>query len=196
MRVNGITNAGIMYASEATTKSKSKDVKQTGLEKQENNTKGALIYEKNEQTVAKKAGYQKDNATVKRMMEEAKRREKNLKDLVEKILLKQGKIFNSSADIYTSLREGRLKVDAKTQKQAQEDIAEDGYWGVEQTSQRLVSFAKALSGGDPSKADELIAAVKKGYEQAEKTWGGKLPEISSKTLDSAISKLEKWRDEL
>ena len=40
-------------------------------------------------------------------------------------------------------------MDEKTRLQAQKDIAEDGYWGVEQTSERLVSFAKALSGGDP-----------------------------------------------
>ena len=32
----------------------------------------------------------------------------------------------------------------------------------------------------------MRAAFKKGYEQAEKTWGGKLPEISQKTYDAVM----------
>jgi len=87
-------------------------------------------------------------------------------------------------------------VDPEISLQAQKDIADDGYWGVEQTSDRLVSFAIALSGGDTSKADLLIEAVKKGFEEAERIWGGKLPDISYKTLDAVIKKLEAWRDGL
>lgn len=46
----------------------------------------------------------------------------------------------------------------------------------------------ALAGDDVDKMKEMQAAVKKGYEQAEKTWGGKLPSICSETLD-AVNKL-------
>ena len=42
------------------------------------------------------------------------------------------------------------------------DIAEDGYWGVNKTSDRLVSMAIALAGGDTDKADELKNAITKG----------------------------------
>ena len=59
-----------------------------------------------------------------------------------------------------------LTVDADTIAQAQKDIAEDGYWGVEKTSDRILDFAKALSGGDKDKADELLNAFKKGFSQA------------------------------
>jgi hypothetical protein len=65
---------------------------------------------------------------------------------------------------------------------------------VDQTSERILSFAKALTGGDISKADEMIEAVKKGFEQATKAWGGELPDISKRTLEEAIKKLEAWRD--
>ena len=93
------------------------------------------------------------------------------------------------------MREGRVEVDAETKAQAQADIAEDGYWGVNATSDRIIDFAKALTGGDPSKLNDMMEAFKKGYEQAEKTWGGKLPEISQKTYDAVIEKFNKLMDE-
>jgi molecular chaperone DnaK (HSP70) len=110
------------------------------------------------------------------------------------MLLKQGETYNDASDIYALLREGKLDIDEETRAQAQKDIAVDGYWGIEQTSERLVSFAMALTGGDRSKVDEMIEAVKKGYDAATEAWGGELPEISKQTLDTAISKLEAWRD--
>ena len=36
--------------------------------------------------------------------------------------------------MWSFLADGNFTVDEETQKQAQADIAEDGYWGVEQTS--------------------------------------------------------------
>jgi hypothetical protein len=112
------------------------------------------------------------------------------------MLLRQGEAYGKATNIYSLLREGKVQVDEETRLQAQKDIAEDGYWGVEQTSERLLSFAKALSGGDPSKADIMIEAVKEGFKQAEKAWGGELPQISRDTLDRTISKMESWRDSL
>ncbi|NLL72441.1 MAG: hypothetical protein GX237_02830 [Clostridiales bacterium] len=144
--------------------------------------------------VYEKKIYQKDQATIDRLIEETESSAQRLRDLVERMLLKQGQTINQATDIYGLLREGKLEVDEATRAQAQKDIAEDGYWGVEQTSERLFSFAKALTGGDPSKADEMIRAVKKGFKLAEKAWGGKLPKISKDTLDRTISKMEKWRD--
>lgn len=140
--------------------------------------------------------YQRDQATIDRLLAEVENNTKTLRDLVEKVLLKQGQAINNAGNIYTLIREGKVLVDEKTRLQAQKDIAEDGYWGVEQTSERLVSFAKALSGGDPSKADLMIEAVKKGFKQAEEAWGGKLPQICNDTLDRTISKLDSWRDTL
>ena len=68
--------------------------------------------------------------------------------LTGEMLLKQGQTLTDATDIYALLREGKLEVDPEVKAQAQKDIAEDGYWGVEQTSERLLSFAKALAGGD------------------------------------------------
>lgn len=79
--------------------------------------------------------------------------------------------------------------------QAKEDISEDGYWGVEQTSDRILDFAKALSGNDTSKAELLLNAFKDGYKAATKSWGDELPDISKRTYDAVLEKFEKWQNE-
>ena len=157
------------------------------------NTDEAAVYEK---SPADKKVNKRDQATIDRLLSEAETGANRLRDLVERMLLKQGETFNKSTNIYSLLREGKVQVDEETRLQAQKDIAEDGYWGVEQTSERLFSFAKALTGGDPAQADDMLEAVKKGFEQAEKAWGGELPQISRDTLDRTISKFESWRDSL
>ncbi|HHV09420.1 MAG TPA: hypothetical protein GXX75_03950 [Clostridiales bacterium] len=192
MGLEGISSVTQSYGTNATAKAKESEAKvKTGQQEKEGD---AAVYEKNETAAPKNKIYQRDDDTVSRLLAEAEKRSQSLRDLVEKMLLKQGETFTEATDMYALLREGKLQVDPETQAQAKKDIAEDGYWGVDQTSERLVSFAKALTGGDPSKAEEMIAAVKKGFKAAEKAWGGELPEISKKTLDAAIKKLEAWRD--
>ena len=73
-----------------------------------------------------------------------------------------------------------------------EDISEKGYWGVEQTSKRMFDFASALAGDDVEKMKEMQKAMEKGYKEATKAWGQKLPEISKKTLDAANKLFEDY----
>ena len=103
----------------------------------------------------------------------------------------QGETYGKANDIWSFLSKGNFTVDAATKAQAQADIAEDGYWGVNQTSQRILDFATALTGGDPSKIEKMRSAFLKGYKQAEKTWGGNLPEISKQTYDAVLKGFDK-----
>ncbi|MCM1387915.1 MAG: hypothetical protein NC231_11340, partial [Bacillus sp. (in: Bacteria)] len=64
-----------------------------------------------------------------------------------------------------------------------------------QTSERILDFATALTGGDPSKIEEMREAFKKGYKQAEKTWGGELPDISKRTYDAVMQGFDKMAEE-
>jgi hypothetical protein len=81
--------------------------------------------------------------------------------------------------------ENLKNVSAADIEQAKKDIAEDGYWGVKQTSQRLFDFASALAGDDPEKMKEMQAAMEKGFKEATGAWGDELPEICKDTLDAA-----------
>ncbi len=190
MGVNGITSVTQGY--DGSVKRQRTTEQSSGLSGGERQSEPAAVYEKGE--VAPEKVYKQDTATIERMKAEAERRNQNLRELVEKLLKKQGQAVDDATDIFGLLREGKLQVDPEVSEQAKKDIAEDGFWGVEQTSERILSFAKALAGGDPSKADQLIDAVKKGFEEATKAWGDNLPDICKKTVDSAITKLEAWRD--
>ena len=131
---------------------------------------------------------------IKRMKGELNSKNQQLQNLVDQLLTKQAKKYTTLKDLFTDIKEGKIEVDPKTVEQAQKDVAEDGYWGIEKTSDRLVEMAKALSGGDVSKADSLISAIKKGFDQAADAWGGELPEICQKTIDAAVQKLNDWKN--
>ena len=131
-----------------------------------------------------------DQETIDRLKAEADERHAQLKGLVEKLLLKQGGTFDVSQGLANAYR--KLEVDQETMEQAQKDIAEDGYWGVEQTSDRILDFAKALAGTDPDMAEKMLDAIKEGFEQAGIEWGEELPEISKQTMEATYKKVNDW----
>ena len=92
-------------------------------------------------------------------------------EIVRKTISGQGKTIAQADDMWKFLASGDFTVDAETKAKAQEAISEDGYWGVEKTSDRIVDFAIALSGGDTSKAETLLDAFKQGFDEATKAWG-------------------------
>lgn len=190
MSVNGVTGVTSAYAT--TNTSTSAKAAETAAEKNNAEDKG-VVYEPSS-TKAKDSDSKKVtdySSIVANMKQELSNHNKHLQNLVDQLLSKQATKYTSLADMFKN-----LEVDPATRAQAQKDIGEDGYWGVEQTSDRLVSMAKALSGGDPTKADEMINAIKKGYDQATKAWGDKLPDICQQTIDAATQKMTEWRDGL
>lgn len=158
--------------------------------KSKENAEAAATYEKSEPSV-KSATYSINKMSkeeranlVSKLKEEQNAREAQLMNLVSDMLGKQGKTFAIANDKWKFLASGDYEVDAATKAQAQADIAEDGYYGVKQTSQRLFDFASALAGDDVESMKKMQQAVKKGYDMAQATWGGALPEICQKTLEA------------
>ena len=79
-----------------------------------------------------------------------------------------------------------------TPAKAQELISEEGYLGVEQTSDRIVQFALSIIGNDPDKLEEIRASISKGFQLAAKALGGTLPYVSMKTYNAVMDKLNAW----
>ena len=131
-------------------------------------------------------------AIINQMKSDLEERSNQLLDIVRKTISQQGATLGKADDMWSFLASGNFTVDAATKAQAQDDISENGYWGVNQTSDRILDFAKTLSGGDPSKAQTFIDAFKKGYDEATKTWGKTLPDISQKTYDAVMDKFDSW----
>jgi hypothetical protein len=90
---------------------------------------------------------------------------------------------------------GRITYDAATIDEARQLISEDGYWGVEAVSDRIVDFARAISGGDLNQYNRLLGAIQKGFGQAQSAWGGKMPDITQQTYDRTMEKMEAWRND-
>ena len=192
MDINGISQA--MAANYDNAKI-GKDTEKKNTETVDNaiTESAAAAYEKSD-AAEKKQVAKYDAATIEKMKAEAELKTAQLRSLVEKMLLKQGQKFTTLADAFDMIKDGTIEVDDETAAEAAKEVADDGYWGVEQTSERMFSFAKALAGNDPTKADSMLDALQKGYDEAAKQWGGELPEICQKTLEVTKKKLTDWRD--
>ena len=193
MSVNGITSTQAAAANSynSTSAAKEKTSAEEATTKTTEDT--GVIYEHSTDTntSSTKKTYKPDTALINKLKADADARTSQLRSLVEQMMGKQAATYGNANDIWSFLRSGNYTVDPATKAQAQADIAEDGYWGVGQTSDRIIQFATALTGGDPDKIEAMREAFKKGYAQAEKTWGGSLPEISQKTYDAVMEKFDK-----
>lgn len=178
------------------TETKTEETRQTTDTKKATENKkqedSGVIYEKTSSD-----GYYslKNAGLIEQLKADTESRILSLRDIVNQMITKQGKTLAKADDIWSFLASGDYTVDEAAKKKAQEEISEDGYWGVKQTSDRILDFAKALSGNDVSKADLLLDAFKKGFREATKTWGKELPDISQKTYDAVLEKFDAWKNE-
>lgn len=198
MEMNSVSNNSNIYQTNTyRSTTRAEEVKtaseNTAAEETKKNNTG-VVYEKSSDKTANTVTKKTDTALVEKLKADAEQRTAQLRSLVEKMMTKQGEAIGTADDMWRFLAKGDFTVDAATKAQAEKDIAEDGYWGVEQTSDRILDFAKALSGNDPEKADLLLDAFKKGFEEATKTWGDKLPDISQRTYDAVVEKFDKWKN--
>ena len=144
---------------------------------------------------ADKVSYKMDADTVNQLKADLETQKSRFLTTVKDMLTKQGVKVAEGDGIWKQIAEGKFKADPETIAAAKKDTAEDGYWGVKQTSERFVKYAKALTGGDPAKAEAMREAFQKGYKEAEKAWGGQLPELSQKTYDATMKLFDEWAQE-
>ncbi len=83
-----------------------------------------------------------------------------------------------------------------TAEEAKELVSDEGFFGIEQTSDRVSNFAFGISNGDVELLKESREGLVKGFEEAEKLWGGELPEISYLTQEKTLEKVDKRIAEL
>lgn len=75
-------------------------------------------------------------------------------------------------------------------KEAKSLINEEGFFGVTQTSARLSDFVLSSGGDDMDRLKAGREGIIRGFNEAEKIWGGKLPDISHETLQKALKKID------
>ncbi len=196
MSVNAVSNVQATYASDYVGASKkSVDTKAATTAKE---AEAGAVYEGSTQP-EKKATYSVNKMSaeeraqlVSQLKADAEARESQFVSMVQQMMSQQTNAFGQANDIWKFLASGKFTVDPATKLQAQQDIAEDGYYGVNQTASRIFDFASALAGDDVEKMKEMQAAFEKGFKQAEETWGGKLPDISYETQKKVTEMFEEY----
>lgn len=77
-----------------------------------------------------------------------------------------------------------------SQEEAAELVSEDGFFGVKQTSVRIAEFVISGAGGDEELLREGKKGIMQGFKDAEKMWGGKLPDIAYETIEKAVAMVD------
>lgn len=191
--INGVTAVTATNAAAMTNEKVSEKAAETTTASKSEGESAGVVYEKSSSTVNTEY-VKKNSALIEQLKADADARVSQLRSIVEQMMQKQGTAIGNADDMWKFLASGDYTVSPEVKAQAQADIAEDGYWGVEKTSDRIVDFAKALSGGDPEKADEMLEAFKKGFKAATAAWGKDLPDISQRTYDAVLEKFDAWKN--
>ncbi|MFY4760204.1 hydrogenase-4 component G [Aliarcobacter butzleri] len=77
-----------------------------------------------------------------------------------------------------------------SQDEATQLVSEDGFFGVTQTSDRVAGFVLSFAGDDLELLQKGREGIVKGFEEAEKLFGGQLPEISYKTQERTLALID------
>ncbi|MBF0235812.1 MAG: hydrogenase-4 component G [Desulfamplus sp.] len=75
-------------------------------------------------------------------------------------------------------------------------FGEDGHWGVAKTSRRISEFVLKGAGEDLERLKAGREGMLRGFQEAEKAWGGKLPEISYETMEKSLGAIDEKIREL
>jgi len=126
-----------------------------------------------------------DRAEVQRLWNRHQERVDSFRQMIETLL-------NQQADRQNTAWNPFIEVTPEMRAEAEAMIAEGGYFSVEETAARMLQFAVALTGGDPARAESMRDAVLAGFREAERMWGGNLPQISHDTLEATMAGFDEW----
>lgn len=115
-----------------------------------------------------------------------------------KVTVETKKDFNSQAETFrlSDIGYKGKPIGELTQGEAKALVADDGFFGIAQTSQRIADFVIGGAGDDVEKLKAGRSGMLQGFKDAEGVWGGKLPEISYTTMQKAVEMVDKRLSEL
>ena len=75
-------------------------------------------------------------------------------------------------------------------QEATDLVSENGFFGITQTSDRVSNFVFSFAGDDLEKLQKGRDGIVKGFDEANKMFGGNLPEISYKTQERTLALID------
>lgn len=148
-------------------------------------------------TLEQKVTYDKpkvDQKTIQQLKDESEKALSPLRQIVTALLKRQGLEFQDISEIKPEYLDD-VTVDEIAQEEARALLEGEGELSPAKVSDRIVDFAKAISGGDKSKLSLLKAAIDDGFEAAGISFGAELPDICKETYQLTMSKLDAWANE-
>jgi hypothetical protein len=83
-----------------------------------------------------------------------------------------------------------------SQDEASALVADDGFFGIDQTAERIANFVIQGSGGDEDMMRAGREGILQGFKDAEEMWGGEMPDISYKTIEKATQMIDEAMHDL
>jgi len=134
-----------------------------------------------------------DPAAIDRLWKETNHAGDAVRKLIASALGKD----DASGQGFWAVRAKGIKLSEADRAQAQELISEDGFFGVKQTTERIMGFAKALvgEGASEQQIEKMRAAVQKGFDEVAKMFGGfdKLPDVTKQTYEAIMKAFDDWK---
>ena len=135
-----------------------------------------------------------DNEAIRQLQADSEKAYQSLRQLVERLLERQGHSWEQWVGAEDGVGSREIVVDETAQAEAQALLDEGGAMSADAVSDRIVNFAIAFAEKDPSKLPMLRSAIEAGFEAAAKAFGGMLPDISFRTYDLIVEKLDAWEE--
>lgn len=152
--------------------------------------------------------YDYDKSTVDKLIAESNSKISAFKEMLQTLLAKQadrnGGVISSEKTGFDALLENATVGEDGMVHFNREDVEaaglgefdENGYWGVEQTAQRIFDMAIAFAGNDEGLLAKMKDSISQAFGEVEELFGGegKLPDVSYRTRDRINEMFEEYEN--
>lgn len=152
--------------------------------------------------------YDYDKSTVDKLIAESNSKISAFKEMLQTLLAKQadrnGGVISSEKTGMEALLENATVGEDGMVHFNREDVEaaglgefdENGYWGVEQTAQRIFDMAIAFAGNDENLLAKMKSSISQAFGEVEDLFGGegKLPDVSYRTRDRINEMFEEYEN--
>jgi len=133
-----------------------------------------------------------DPAAIRQLWTESNHKTDAVRTLISSALGRN----DATGQGFWAQRAGNVKLNEAERLQAQELVSEDGFFGVSQTTDRIMNFAMAMVGEGASDAqiENMRAAVQRGFDDVARMFGGfdKLPQVTRDTHSAIMQRFDDW----
>lgn len=154
----------------------------------------SVTYNKNmfKGNVGEKASENTDVTSVDSLLQQQEDRKLKLLEMIRDTITKQAGKFNGLGNLNININ---ISIEISP-VEGTTGLENDDEWGIDAVADRIMSMAESFVGEDSSMFATIKQAVLDGFADAEKKWGGELPQICQDTMKEIENRFDKWEKEL